>query len=252
MLGGDRVRELDSAALADLSVGALGPATIVDLGDPDCAPPEFVHQIAARRAWLVSGAPPPQTSSELRLVLAAADLLAGPAALMLDHLDGLGVRTMTKAVVLTDDGFLTPALFRACLALAACGGPLERIAVRRTRLGSGGDGIWGVGRFSDGALAYLEASGAYPPDAGLVIYQALGRDRVLEFDSRGSLNRVQVCGRWQPLPAHREHPYAQFVELLLATGTPRLPEDLSGTMAAAQRLYAAVLAAANGSEAVAV
>ena len=252
LLGSDNVLALDAAALADPTGLGLGPGTVVDLGDPDRAPPELGREIAARRAWLVGGAPPREASPELRLVLATPDLVAGPAAAMLADLDDLGRRTMSKAVVLTDDRFLGPALFRACLALVAFGGPLERIAARRSRLGSGGDGIWGVGRFSDGSIAYLEASTAYPPGTGRVIYQALGRDRVLEFDSRDSLNRVWVQGEWAPLPAHRHDPYAQFVELLLASGSPRPPEPASTVAAAAQRLYGAVLTAAGAPGAVPV
>ncbi|MBM4436071.1 MAG: hypothetical protein FJ029_02290 [Actinobacteria bacterium] len=231
------------------SVG-LDAQAVVDAGDPSALPPQALTDVAAAGALLVVGAPLEHVLP-LRLVYATPDVRAGPLATMVEALGGLGVRTMTKAVVLTDDGHLAPALFRACLALRFLGGPIERLAARRRTLGPAGDGLWAVGRHADGSIAYLEASAAYPAGTGLEIFQALGRDQVLEYDGRTRGNRVWHDGQWRPLPAHRISPYGLFVQWLAAATDPHIAHH-NARVAGAVVLYHAVLAAADRPEAMAL
>jgi hypothetical protein len=245
VLGSQNVSVLDHADTTAFSTTEIDGDVIVDVPDPDGLPAGALANLADRGALLMAAAPPEQPPAGLRVTLATPDVVAGPLLSLSGMLGGLGVRTMTKAVILAGDGVSAPSLFRGCLALAVLGGPIERLAARER------DGrFWSVGRFVDGSIAYLEAGTRPVAGTDVELLQALGRDRTLEYDSRARQNRVHVEGRWQPLSVHRESPYTQMLRRMQASDAwTGLPEHADGLRQAAAT-YAAVRRAADQPQAV--
>ena len=225
----------------------LADDVVVDLDDPDALPAALRDQLLASDALIVVGAPlsGPQCP---RVVAAWPDLLSGPVAAMAADLDSLGTRTMSKSIVVTETPGLGPPTWQAVLALTALGGGLRRIAARRQPHGAGFAAIYGVGRFRDESIAYVEAMAGAPSGAGLLIYEALGRGGIREFDSRRSINRVISGGVAAQLPAAHQDPYAQFVASLSRGAGP--PAELAPILAEARAAYDALLRACESDTAV--
>lgn len=241
-LGAERVDWLtDSASLADDAV--------VDLDDPDDLPQDRRERLLASDALVVAGAPVADAAGA-RSLTAWPDLLAGPVVAIAADLDALGRRTMSKSIVVTESPGLGPAAWRAVLGLTAMGGGLRRIAARWEPHGAGFSAIYGVGRFRDGAIAYVEAMAGVPSGAGLSIYEALGRAGIREFDSRRSINRVISSGKADQLPATLKDPYAQFVAGLCRGDDPGPPAGLAPLLAEAHAAYAALRQACGSGAAV--
>lgn len=244
VLGTDRVDWLtDGASLTD--------DVAVDLDDPDDLPDDLRERLLASDALIVAGAPVPG-SRRGRLVAAWPDLLAGPVVALSADLDSLGRRTMSKSVVVAEAPGLGPAAWRAVLGLIALGGGLRRIAARLEPRGPGFSAIYGVGRFRDDSVAYVEAMAGAPPGAGLLSYEALGRGGIREFDSRRSINRVIKGGVETGLPATQDEPYAQFVASLYRGDGSGPPHALAPTLADAHAAYAALLRACESKRAIAL
>ena len=167
VLGEDRVDWLSADA-------NLADDVVVDLDDPDALPAALRDQLLASDALVVTGAPLPGPQRP-RVIAAWPDLLSGPVAAMAADLDALGPRTMSKSIVVTEAPGLGPPTWQAVLALTALGGGLRRIAARRQPRGAGFEAIYGVGRFRDDSIAYVEAVAGTPQGSGLRIYEALGR-----------------------------------------------------------------------------
>ena len=244
VLGEERVEWLSADA-------NLADDVVVDLDDPDALPAALRDQLLASDALIVVGAPlsGPQCP---RVVAAWPDLLSGPVAAMAADLDSLGTRTMSKSIVVTETPGLGPPTWQAVLALTALGGGLRRIAARRQPHGAGFAAIYGVGRFRDGSIAYVEAVAGAPQGSGLRIYEALGRGGIREYDSRRSINRVVSGGAASPLPAARTHPYASFAAGLCRAACPGPPAELVPRLTAAHAAYAALLRACESESAVTV
>lgn len=244
VLGTDRVEWLpDNPDLAD--------EVVVDLDDPDALPADIRRRVLTSDALVVTGAPLADSGS-VRSLAAWPDLLAGPLVAIRADLDSLGKRTMAKAVVVTESQSLGPAAWRAVLGLVALGGGLRRIAARVEPRGPGFSAIFGVGRFRDDSIAYVEAMAGAPSGAGLRIYEALGRGGIREFDSRRSINRVVKGGVETRLPATQDEPYAQFVASLCRGDGTGPPPALAPTLADAHAAYAALLRACESERAVAL
>ena len=91
-----------------------------------------------------------------------------------------------------------------------------------------------------------------PSGAGLLIYEALGRGGIREFDSRRSINRVIKGGVETGLPATQDEPYAQFVASLCRGDGTGPPPALAPTLADAHAAYAALLRACESKRAIAL
>ena len=245
VLGSQRVSVLDRAGTTAFSTTSIDGGVVVDVPDSDGLPDGVLANLADRGALLMVAAPPSQPPEGLRVTLAIPDVVAGPLPTLAGLLGGLGVRTMTKAVILAGEGVPAPSLFRASVALAVLGGPMERLAARER------DGrFWSVGRFADGSIAYLEAGTRPIAGADVELLQALGRDQTLEYDSRTRQNRVFIAGHWRPLSVHRESPYTQMLRRMHTSGAwTGLPEHADGLRQAAA-IYAAVGQAAGQPQAV--
>ncbi len=242
VVGTDRVAWLtDRASLAD--------DVVVDLDDPDDLPDDQRERLLASDALIVAGAPV-AGATDARSLAAWPDLLAGPVVVLSADLDSLGRRTMSKSVVVSEAPGLGPAAWRAVLGLVALGGGLRRIAARLEPRGPGFSAIYGVGRFHDDSVAYVEAMAGVPAGAGLSIYEALGRAGIREFDSRRSINRVISRGEANQLPATRKDPYAQFVASLCRGDDPGPPARLAPTLTHAHAAYAALMRACETGTAV--
>ncbi len=229
-LGAGRVRDLTPDA-------ALAGGAVVDLDDPDALPAAERARLLASDAWIVAGAPFAAAPAP-RTLAAWPDLLCGPVAAMRADPQALGPRTMAKAIVVTETPGLGPAAWRALLALTALGGRLARLAARREPRGAGFQAVYGVGRFLDGSVAYLEACAGCPPGAGLDVYEIIGRGELREFDSRRSINRVIRGGTASPLPSSRPDAYAQFAAQICRGERPRPPDDLAPTLRDAAQAFA--------------
>lgn len=244
VLGTDRVDWLtDGASLAE--------GVAVDLDDPDDLPGDLRERLLASDALIVAGAPVAGTPDAGSLA-AWPDLLAGPVVSLSADPDSLGRRTMSKSVVVAEAPGLGPAAWRAVLGLIALGGGLRRIAARLEPRGPGFSAIYGVGRFRDDSVAYVEAMAGAPSGAGLLIYEALGRGGIREFDSRRSINRVIKGGVETGLPATQDEPYAQFVAGLCRGDGTGPPPALAPTLADAHAAYAALLRACKSKRAIAL
>ena len=244
VLGTDHVDWLtDQARLAD--------DVVVDLDDPDDLPDELRERLLASDALIVAGAPVAD-APDARSLAAWPDLLSGPVVAISADLDSLGRRTMSKSVVVTEAPGLGPAAWRAALGLVALGGGLRRIAARVEPRGPGFSAIYGVGRFRDDSIAYVEAMAGAPAGAGLSIYEALGRGGIREYDSRRSINRVVKGGVETGLPATQDEPYAQFVASLFRGDGTGPPPALAPTLADAHAAYAALLRACESKRAIAL
>ena len=242
VLGTDRVDWLtDGASLTD--------DVAVDLDDPDDLPDDLRERLLASDALVVAGAPVP-VSRRGRLVAAWPDLLAGPVVALSADLDSLGRRTMSKSVVIAEAPGLGPAAWRAVLGLIALGGGLRRVAARLEPRGHGFSAIYGVGRFRDDSVAYVEAMAGAPSGAGLLSYEALGRGGIREFDSRRSINRVIKGGVETGLPAAQVEPYAQFVASLCRGDGTGPPPALVPVVTEAHAAYAALMQACESGTAV--
>ncbi len=242
VLGRDRVEWLTADA-------TLENDTVVDLDDPDALPAALRDRLLASAALIVAGAPLPNVQGARR-VATWQELLAGPAPAIAADLASLGPRTMSKSIVVTEAPGLGPPTWRAVLALTAMGGGLRRIAARRQPRGAGFEAVYGVGRFRDDSIAYVEAVAGAPPASGLCIYEALGRGGIREFDSRRSINRVISGGAASPLPAAQAHPYTKFVAGLCRDDLPGPPAELAPVLADAHAAYAALLRACESGSAV--
>lgn len=223
--------------------------TVVDLEDPGILPTHQRDRLLDSDALLVSGAPLPAGRGAPALT-AWPDLLSGPVAAMSTDLESLGPRTMTKAIVVAESPGLGPPAWRAVLALTALGGRLKRLAARRQPPGSGFEAIYGVGRFSDNSIAYVEAVAGAPAGADLRFYEALGRGGIREYDSRLDINRVTSRGVATPLPATDIHPYARFVADLCRADHLGPSAELASVLADAHDAYRALLRACDSETAV--
>jgi len=244
VLGTDRVDWLTNKA-------SLAEGVAVDLDDPDDLPDDLRERLLASDALIVAGAPVAGTPDAGSLA-AWPDLLAGPVVAIASDLDALGQRTMSKSVVVTESPSLGPAAWRAVLGLIVLGGGLTRIAARFEPRGPGFSAIFGVGRFRDDSVAYVEAMAGAPSGAGLLIYEALGRGGIREFDSRRAINRVIKGGVETGLPATQDEPYAQFVASLCRGDGTGPPPALAPTLADAHAAYAALLRACESERAIAL
>ena len=240
VLGEDRVDWLTANP-------GLNDDVVVDMDDPDDLPADLLERVLASDALVVAGAPLLEARGA-RSLEAWPDLLAGPVAGIAADLDALGQRTMSKSIVVAETVGLGPAVWRAVLGLVALGGGLRRIAARLEPRGAGFSAIYGVGRFRDESIAYVEAMAGAPSGAGLLIYEALGRGGIREFDSRRSINRVISGGVAAQLPAAHQDPYAQFVASLSRGAGP--PAELAPILAEARAAYDALLRACESDTAV--
>ena len=244
VLGEERVDWLSADA-------NLADDLVVDLDDPEVLPDDVRDRLLASDVLVVAGAPLPGPQRP-RVIAAWLDLLSGPVAAMAADLDSLGPRTMSKSIVVAEAPGLGPPTWQAVLALTALGGGLRRIAASRQPRGAGFEAIYGVGRFRDDSIAYVEAVAGAPQGAGLRIYEALGRGGIREFDSRRSINRVISGGAATVLPAARTHPYASFAAGLCRAACPGPPAELVPRLTDAQAAYAALLRACESESAVTV
>ncbi len=217
---------------------------VVDLEDPGDLPTNLRDRLLDSNALIVSGAPIP-AGRDAPTLTAWPDLLSGPVAAMAADLESLGRRTMTKAIAVMESPGIRPAVWQTVLALTALGGSLKRIAARRQPRVAGIEAIYGVGRFRDDSIAYVEAVAGAPPGAELRFYEALGRGGIREYDSRLDINRVTSRGVATPLPATDVHPYARFVADLCRTDQPGPPPELRAVLADAHDAYRALLHACD-------
>ncbi len=229
----------------------LGDNVAVDLEDPEAVPTVLRDRLLASEALIVAGAPTP-AGQGLRVLAAWPDLLSGPVAAMSADLQALGQRTMTKSIVVAEGPGLGPAAWQAILALTALGGSLQRIGARRQSRAAGFEAIYGVGRFHDDSIAYVEAVAGAPAGAELRFYEALGRGGIREYDSRLDINRVTLRGAATPLPATEIHPYTQFVAELCRADQRAPPAELAAGLAAAHAAYRALVSACDSETAVTV
>lgn len=227
----------------------LAADAVVDLEDPGALLPHLRDRLLDSDALLVSGAPVP-TGRGARTLTAWPDLLSGPVAALATDLESLGRRTMTKAIVVTGSPGIGPTAWQAVSALIALGGSLERIAARRQPRGAGFEAIYGVGRFRDDSIAYVEAVAGAPAGADLRFYEALGRGGIREYDSRLDINRVTSRGVATPLPATDIHPYARFVADLCRADHLGPSAELASVLANAHDAYRALLRACDSETAV--
>lgn len=242
VLGTDHVDWLtDRVSLAD--------NVVVDLDDPDDAPNDQRERLLASDALIVAGAPV-AGAPDARSLAAWPDLLAGPVVAIASDLDSLGRRTMSKSVVVTQTPGLGPAAWRAVLGLVALGGGLRRIAARLEPRGPGFSAIYGVGRFRDDSIAYVEAMAGAPSGSGLRIYEALGREGIREYDSRRSINRVISGGATAQLPATQTDAYAQFVARICRADGRGPPSELAPALAEAHAAFAALMRACESGTAI--
>lgn len=224
---------------------------VVDLEDPGDLPTNLRDRLLDSDALIVSGAPIPAGRGAPTLS-AWPDLRSGPVAALATDLESLGRRTMTKAIVVMESPGIGPTAWQAVLALTALGGGLKRIAARRQPRGAGFQAIYGVGRFRDDSIAYVEAVAGAPPGADLRFYEALGRGGIREYDSRLDINRVTSRGVATPLPATDVHPYARFVADLCRTDQPGPPAELDAVLTDAHAAYRALVHACDSEAAVTV
>ena len=189
----------------------LDARVLVDVYDPHEVPAAARDRMIASGASIVSGAPFPEGTCP-SIVLACPDLTAGPVALMAGDVGQIGRRTMAKVVVIDSAPGFAVTMFRSVLALVMLGGPLDRLSARRQPDEASFDGIYAVGRFKDGAIAYMEAVTSCFPGADVRIYEVMGRDQIREYDSRRSTNRVIDDDGIRPLPATLSDSYAVFVK----------------------------------------
>lgn len=227
----------------------LGDHVAVDLEDPEALSTDLRDRLLASDALIVSGAPMPAGQGS-RVLAAWPDLLSGPVAAMSADLEDLGRRTMTKSIVVAEGPGLGPSSWQAILALTALGGSLQRIGARRQPRGAGFEAIYGVGRFHDNSIAYVEAVAGAPAGAELRFYEALGRGGIREYDSRLDTNRVTSRGQAAPLPATHVHPYAQFVADICRADEPGPPAKWAPVLAAAHAAYRALVGACDSETAV--
>ncbi|MCY3748787.1 MAG: hypothetical protein OXG64_05770 [Chloroflexi bacterium] len=228
---------------------SLTTDVVVDLDDPDDLPDDLSERLLASDALIVAGAPV-AGAPDARSLAAWPDLLAGPVVAIAADLDSLGRRTMSKSVVVAEAPGIAPAAWRAVLGLVALGGGLRRIAARLEPRGPGFSAIYGVGRFHDDSIAYVEAMAGAPPGAALSIYEALGRGGIREYDSRRSINRVIKGGVETGLPATQDERYAQFVGSLCRGDDTGPPPALAPVLAEAHAAYAALMRACESGTAV--
>jgi len=228
---------------------SLATDVVVDLDDPDDLPDDLRERLLASDALIVAGAPVAD-APDARSLAAWPDLLSGPVVAISADLDSLGRRTMSKSVVVTEAPGLGPAAWRAVLGLVALGGGMRRIAARVEPRGPGFSAIYGVGRFRDDSIAYVEAMAGAPAGAELSICEALGREGIREYDSRRSINRVISGGATSQLPATQTDPYAQFAAGLCRADGPRPPAELAPVLAEAHAAYAALMRACETESAV--
>lgn len=222
----------------------LAEDVVVDLDDPEALPSGLRNNLLASKAFIVTGAPL-LGAPRPRTFTAWSDLLSGAVTAMAEDLTALGRRTMTKAIVANVAPGVGPPAWKAALALTALGGGLKRIAARRQPQGAGFDAIYGVGRFRDGSIAYIEAVAGAPPGAELCFYEAVGRGGLREYDSRLDVNRVICRGVATPLPATRTHPYTELVAGLVRAEHPGLPAGLDSVLADARAAYSALVRACD-------
>ena len=241
-LGADRVDWLTADS-------ALANDVVVDLDDPDDLPADLRESLLTSGSLLVAGAPLPDAPGA-RTLAAWPDLLSGPVPAIAEDLESLGPRTMTKSIVVAEAPGLGRAAWQAVLGLTALGAGLRRIAARREPRGAGFSAIYGVGRFRDDSIAYIEAVAGAPAGSGLCIYEALGRGGIREFDSRRSINRVISGGVANQLPAAHERPYARFAASLCDAEGPGPPAELAPVLDDAHAAYAALLQACESGSAV--
>ena len=229
----------------------LGCDVAIDLEDPEATPSDLLDRLGDSEALIVSGAPLPPGPGAAALA-AWPDLLSGPVAAMSEDLGSLGRRTMTKAIVVAEAPGLGPPAWQASLALTALGGRLRRIAARRQPCGAGFQAIYGIGRFHDGSIAYVEAAAGAPAGAELRFYEALGRGGIREYDSRLDINRVTSRGRATELPATHVHPYVRFVADICRADEPAPPAEWAPVLADAQAAYDALVRACDSGSAVTI
>ncbi len=222
------------------SAAELSIDTVIDLEDPTDLAPDHLDQLLASDAFIVSGAPV-RGSVDFRVLPAWPDLLAGPLVHMAADQAELGVRTMSKSILVTETPGLAPVVFRAVLALVAMGGTLSRLAACSEPEDAKFDGVFGVGRFCDGSIAYVEACAGCLPGSELLIYEVLGRDEVREYDSRRSLNRVVDGDGLKPLAAVRTDPYTAFVKELFESDELGCPSDRTAILRDAESAYFALI-----------
>ncbi len=244
-LGEDRVAWLT----ADVS---LSDHVVVDLDDPDALHSDQRDLLLASEALIVAGAPISRPNGARGILAAWPDLISGPVAAMSADSESLGPRTMTKSIVVAESPGLGPPAWRAVLALTAMGGRLTRIAARRQPENAVFRAVYGVGRFSDDSIAYVEAVAGAPAGADLRFYEALGRGGIREYDSRLDVNRVISRGNATPLPAMDIHPYSRFVADLCRTGQPGPPAELDSVLTDAHAAYRALVHACDSETAVTV
>ena len=242
-LGEDHVTWLTADATLENDV-------VVDLDDPDAFHADLRDRVLESEALIVAGAPTSRTDGVRGIMAAWPDLISGPVAAMSADLDALGRRTTTKAIVVAESPGLGPPAWQAILALTALGGGLKRIAARRQPKSAGFRAVYGVGRFNDNSIAYVEAVAGAPAGAGLRFYEALGRGGSREYDSRLDTNRVITHGIASPLPAADVDPYAQFVADLCCAEHPGPPAALDAVLADAHDAYRALLRACESESAV--
>ena len=242
VLGSGRVNWLRADA-------RLTADAVVDLEDPGDLPTNLRDRLLDSDALLISGAPLPAGRGAPTLT-AWPDLLSGPVVAMSTDLESLGRRTMTKAIVVAESPGLGPPAWRAVVALTALGGCLKRIAARRQPRAAGFEAIYGVGRFRDDSIAYVEAVAGAPSGADLRFYEALGRGGIREYDSRLDINRITSRGVATPLPATDVHPYARFVADLCRADQPGPPAELDAVLTNAHDAYRALLRACDSETAV--
>ena len=229
----------------------LDDRVLVDVYDPQEVSATARDQMIASGAWIVSGAPFPEGTYP-SIVMACPGLRTGPVALMAADTEQLGRRTVTKVVVTDSASGLAVATFRSVLALVMLGGPVDRIAARRQPVEATFDAVYAVGRFKDGAIAYVEAATSCFPGADVRIYEVMGRDQIREYDSRRSTNRVITGDGVRPLPVLRSEAYAVFVKELWQAEPFGCPIQHVDTIAHAELVYRALMAALGADKAVSV
>ena len=175
----DRRRAADEDVVGCRAVDSWGgnvlldARVLVDVYDPHEVPAAARDRMIASGASIVSGAPFPEGTCP-SIVLACPDLTAGPVALMAGDVGQIGRRTMAKVVVIDSAPGFAVTMFRSVLALVMLGGPLDRLSARRQPDEASFDGIYAVGRFKDGAIAYMEAVTSCFPGADVRIYEVMG------------------------------------------------------------------------------
>lgn len=253
----ERRRSAYEDVVGHLAVDTLGcnvvldDRVLVDVYDPHEVSAADRGRMIASGASIVSGAPFPEGTYP-SILMACPGLTTGPVALMAEDADQLGRRTVTKVVVIDSAPGLAVATFRSVLALVMLGGPLDRIAARRQPVDATFDAVYGVGRFKDGAIAYVEAATGCFPGADVRIYEVMGRDEIREYDSRRSTNRVIADDGVWPLPVLRSDAYAVFVKELWQAEPFGCPSQHVDTIAHAESVYRALMAALGADRAISV